>query len=72
MRFPVLRNAGHCPTIEGMVKGLERRDSKITIRLPQSLRDALEREAARERRTVSDVMILLLTDAMAKRSPKGR
>lgn len=54
------------------MKGLERRDSKITIRLPQSLRDALEREAARERRTVSDVMILLLTDAMAKRSPKGR
>jgi hypothetical protein len=42
----------------------------MTIRMPSALRAALEREADRQQRSVSDVMILILTEAMSKR--KGR
>jgi hypothetical protein len=33
----------------------ELRDHRLTIRIPQRIRDALEAQATRERRTVADV-----------------
>lgn len=52
---------------------MKRRDSKIameasvTLRLPQELKDALEAAAAAERRSVSQVVALILESAMQKR-----
>lgn len=54
-----------------MPKGPERRDERITIRIPSSLREALDREAEAQRRSVADVVTIILTDALAKRG-KGR
>lgn len=54
-----------------MARGVERRDSKLTIRIPGTVKAALEREAERERRSVSDIVIMFVTDALAKRG-KGR
>lgn len=53
----------------GMVKSGDRRDTRITIRIPESLKVALEQRAERERRSVSDMAVLILTDALAR---KGR
>jgi hypothetical protein len=50
-----------------MPKGPERRTERITLRLPESLREALEREAERERRSVSDLIVILLSDAISKK-----
>jgi hypothetical protein len=50
---------------DGMTK--ERRDEKITIRLPGSLLKAIEAEAERDRRSVADVVVLALEDRFAKR-----
>ena len=49
----------------------ERRDARITFRAPESLREALEREAAEQRRSISDVVTIILTDALAKRPLKA-
>ena len=59
-----------------MTKGTEIRDERITIRIPKSLRTALDKEAAAQMRTVSDVIILCLIKSLgvkpkAKRARKG-
>lgn len=54
-----------------MAKGTERRDARLTIRIPQSVKAELEREAERERRSVSDMIIIFVTDALASRKRKG-
>ena len=54
-----------------MAKGTERRDARLTIRIPLSVKAELEREAERERRTVSDMIIIFVTDALAIRTRKG-
>jgi uncharacterized protein (DUF1778 family) len=41
-----------------MPKGSERRDERITIRVPQSIRAALDAAAEAEMRSVSDVIVL--------------
>lgn len=46
-----------------MTKGPEPRSAKITVRIPESLLEALERKAAKDRRSVSDVVVLMLEDA---------
>lgn len=43
------------------------RTARLSLRVPDSLKLALEREA-RDRRTLADVVIILLTDGLAKRS----
>lgn len=50
----------------------ERRDARFTLRLPRRLRDPLEREAERERRTVSDLIAIVLEDHPAKCTREGR
>jgi len=50
----------------------ETRDARITVRIPQSLRDAIEREAVRDRRSFADMTVILLTDALAKRVRKSK
>lgn len=54
-----------------MPKGTERRTERLSIRVPLSLKEALEREAARDRRTSADLAIILLTDGLKARSRKG-
>ena len=54
-----------------MVKGAERRDARITVRIPSSLLEAIEREAEEQRRSVADVVMLILSDALTKRR-KGK
>lgn len=58
-----------------LAKGTERRDERITIRVPASIRVALEREAVGQRRSVSDLILIYIEQglgigALAKR--KGR
>jgi hypothetical protein len=40
----------------------ELRDNQLTIRIPQRIRDMVEEQAARERRTVADVINNLLDE----------
>lgn len=55
-----------------MPKGPELRDERITIRVPASVRKAIEREAELQMRSVSDVIILAVSDALGlKRKRKG-
>lgn len=42
----------------------ELRDASITIRLPSSLRQAVDRMAERERRSVADIVIFAIEKAM--------
>lgn len=53
-------------------KEAEGRQARLSVRVPESLKLELEREAARDRRTVADVVIILLTDALAARTKKER
>ncbi len=55
-----------------MPRVTEPKDARITVRIPQGLRAAIEREATKERRSVADMTVMLLTDALAKRTRKGR
>jgi uncharacterized protein (DUF1778 family) len=55
-----------------MSKKSNMRISRINFRLPESLREAIQQEAARERRTMSDMAVLLLTDALAARYGQAR
>jgi hypothetical protein len=48
-----------------MVKGSERRVARLTLRLPPSLRDAIGRCAEKDRRSVSDWIVMKLEDAVA-------
>ncbi|HEX7842361.1 MAG TPA: hypothetical protein VF469_33040 [Kofleriaceae bacterium] len=47
-----------------MVKGSERRIARLTLRLSPSLRDAIGRCAVKERRSVSDWIVMKLEDAV--------
>ena len=49
----------------------ETRDTRITIRMPSALREALEAYAADERRTLADAAVLLLEDALRKAGRLG-
>lgn len=53
-----------------MVKSPERRRARVTIRLPEDLRAAIEREAERDRRSPSDWIVLVLQDAITARAAK--
>lgn len=55
-----------------MTKGTERRTTRLSVRVPESLKVALEREAERDRRTLADVVIILLEDALAKRATRTK
>jgi hypothetical protein len=44
----------------------------LNVRVPDSLRVELERQARVEQRRVSDLHRLLLEDALARRAAKGR
>lgn len=47
-----------------MVKGPEKRDERVTVRMPSSLRKAIERAAVRDRRSVADWIVLALEAAV--------
>ena len=47
------------------------RDARITVRIPSALKNALEREAERDRRSIADVLIFILEERFAKRTRKG-
>ena len=55
----------------GMTKQSDKRDHQLTIRIPQWLRDELDKEAERERRSVADVVIFALEDRY-KRARGGK
>lgn len=55
-----------------MPKAADKRDHQLTIRIPKHIREALEREAEAERRSVADVVNILLEDHFAKRSKGGK
>ena len=46
--------------ISYMAKGTDRRDERITIRVPAAVRVALERVAAAQRRSVSDLILIYI------------
>ena len=54
-----------------MAKGSERRTTRLSVRVPESLKIALEREAERDQRTLADVVNIMLTEGLAKRRRKG-
>ena len=47
-----------------MTKDPDRRDERITIRITKQLRDAIERAAKRDRRKISDWIVVKLEDAI--------
>lgn len=53
-----------CQTIAAMSPSAERRDERITIRITKQLREAIERAAKRERRKISDWIVVRLEDAI--------
>lgn len=54
-----------------MPKGSERRTARLSVRVPESLKLALEREAERDRRTVADLLIIILERGLSARTKKG-
>lgn len=48
------------------------RDERVTLRLPASLKQALERAAEQERRSVADIIVFTLEEAMAKRKRRPK
>lgn len=42
----------------------ELRDASITIRIPSALREAVERVAERERRSIADVIVFAIENAV--------
>jgi hypothetical protein len=55
---------------QNVTKGTEKRTTRLSVRVPESLKSTLEREAERERRTLADLVIILLEQGLAKRSGK--
>jgi len=53
-----------CQTIAAVSPGAARRDERITIRITKQLRDAIERAAKRDRRKISDWIVVKLEDAI--------
>jgi uncharacterized protein (DUF1778 family) len=50
----------------------DKRDERMTFRIPSALRASVERAAARDRRTVSDWIVLALTDAVAAAKKRSK
>lgn len=55
-----------------MVKGPERRTERFTLRLPASLRDAIDRLSAEDGRSPSDWIVRELQLAVADHDKKSR
>lgn len=53
-----------CQTIASVSKEAARRDERITIRITKQFRDAIERAAKRDRRKISDWIVVQLEDAI--------
>lgn len=53
-----------CQTIAVVSPDADRRDERITIRITKQLRDAIERAAKRDRRKISDWIVVKLEDAI--------
>ncbi|MDQ3364344.1 MAG: DNA-binding protein [Myxococcota bacterium] len=47
------------------------RDERITVRIPSSLKLALEREAESERRSLGDIIVFMLEERYSKTARKG-
>jgi uncharacterized protein (DUF1778 family) len=58
-------------TMGAMPKEASVRDARLSIRIPAGLKEAIERAAERERRSVADVVVFALEDAFLKRARKG-
>jgi hypothetical protein len=54
-----------------MGKSAERRTTRLSVRVPASLKAALKHEAQRDRRTIADVVIIMLEQALSARVKKG-
>lgn len=54
----------HCLTIAAVSRVAARRDERITIRITKQFRDAIERAAKRDRRKISDWIVVQLEDAI--------
>lgn len=70
----MLNRRTQCKTMGRMKRATtsdDARTSQITIRLPQRLRDALDAEAERERRSIADLVIFALEDRYATTKRKG-
>ena len=52
-------------------KGQEPRTAKMTLRLSRSLRDGIDRAAARDRRLATDWIHVMLEDAVAASDAKA-
>jgi uncharacterized protein (DUF1778 family) len=48
----------------------DKRDDRLTFRVPTTLRVAIERAAERDRRSVSDWIVIALTDAVKSKGGK--
>lgn len=57
---------------EAMRKGTELRDTRLSLRVPLTLKQAIEREAERDRRTVADVVIMTLEARFTPRAARKR
>jgi len=54
-----------------MPKGPDRRDARLTLRLPPTLRASIQRWADEDRRTASDWIVFALEAAVAARERKA-
>lgn len=54
-----------------MTKGTAPRTARLSVRVPAGLKRELEAEAARERRTLADVVIILLERGLGAREKKA-
>lgn len=61
-----------CITVEPMPRVADKRDEQLTIRIPKRLREALDREAEADRRSVADVVVNMLEDRYGKRARGGK
>jgi hypothetical protein len=53
-----------------MRKGTELRETRLSVRVPLSLKQAIELEAERDRRSVADVVIMTLEARFLRRSTR--
>lgn len=58
-------------TMGAMPKETSIRDTRLSVRIPARLKEAIERAAERERRSVADLVVFALEDAFLKRTRKG-
>ena len=50
----------------------EKRDHQLTIRIPKYLRDALDQEANKERRSVADIIVFMLEERFGSKRKGGK